>query len=119
SMDRQRQPNGSEARLRRLGSWYRQPRPRPERRVHDGHRPRSRSFRFEAADERLRDRFDPGEGHESQRDAVAMIDSSAVRVLDRSSVAEVRRVSLDHTMRLEWSESARGNAAIVATELAS
>lgn len=48
-----------------------------------------------------------------------MIDSSAVRVLDRSSVAEVRRVSLDHAMRLEWSESARGNAAIVATELAS
>lgn len=48
-----------------------------------------------------------------------MIYSSAVRVLDRSSVAEVRRASLDHTMRLEWTESARANAAIVATELAS
>lgn len=45
--------------------------------------------------------------------------SSAVRVQDRSGVAEARRLSLACADGLGWGETDRGNAAIVATELAS
>ncbi|HEX7079535.1 MAG TPA: SpoIIE family protein phosphatase [Gammaproteobacteria bacterium] len=48
-----------------------------------------------------------------------MITSSAVRLLDPSSVAEARRVVMKHAEHLGFDEVARSNASIVATELAS
>ncbi|MBN1239367.1 MAG: SpoIIE family protein phosphatase [Gammaproteobacteria bacterium] len=48
-----------------------------------------------------------------------MIRSAAVRVQDKSGVAEARRLCLSFAESLGWGETDRGNAAIVATELAS
>jgi anti-sigma regulatory factor (Ser/Thr protein kinase) len=47
-----------------------------------------------------------------------MIQSSTLRVHDRSNVAEVRRAAGEHGRRLGWSDGARADAEIVATELA-
>ena len=47
-----------------------------------------------------------------------MISSSSVRLLDRSSIAQARRESVEHACKLGWSEAERSNTAIVATELA-
>ncbi len=44
--------------------------------------------------------------------------TTAIRIGDRSNVAEVRRAARTHAERLEWREGDRGDCEIVATELA-
>ena len=48
-----------------------------------------------------------------------MSDSSGIRLLDRSGVAEARRVAVQHAGRAGFDDAGRSNVAIVATELAS
>ena len=47
-----------------------------------------------------------------------MIESSAIRLLDRSSVAEARRSAVEHAARAGFDDPGRSDVAIVATELA-
>ena len=48
-----------------------------------------------------------------------MIESSGIRLLDRSGIAEARRTAVCHAERAGFGDAGRSNVAIVATELAS
>jgi anti-sigma regulatory factor (Ser/Thr protein kinase) len=47
-----------------------------------------------------------------------MMRSSAVRISDGSQIAEARRAAVQHARELDWNEVASGQAALIATELA-
>jgi anti-sigma regulatory factor (Ser/Thr protein kinase) len=47
-----------------------------------------------------------------------MMRTSAVRISDRTQVAEARRAAMQHARALEWNDVESGEAALVATELA-